>query len=148
MKAGEPDADVPAEATRIERVGRTLDKCWSYDDTFGITAFSIVGGNMHLEVKKLPMDALAQLLADRLGAPVIDMTGLEGNYQATLDLPPSFRALNAAAGAGGDALTMASDPPGSSVFSMVKRLGLRLEPRKTPIAVLVVDHVERVPTEN
>ena len=148
MKPGEPDADVPAEATRIERVGRTLDDCWSPDKPFGLTAFSMAGGNMHLELKKLPMVALAQLLADRLGAPVIDMTGLEGNYQAILDLPPSFRSLNAAVGGAGDALNTASDPPGSSVFSMVKRLGLELEPRKAPIAVLVVDHVERVPTAN
>lgn len=148
MKPGEPDAGIPAEATRIEKVGRTLDNLWSYDKTYGLTAFSMAGGNMHLEFKKLPMDALAQILADRVGAPVFDMTGLEGNYQATLDLPPSFLALNTAAGAGQNALTMASDPPGSSVFSMVKRLGLELEPRKAPITVLVVDRVERVPTEN
>jgi len=83
----------------------------------------------------MPMDALAQILADRLRAPVIDMTGLNGEYQVTLDLPIP--------GGSGPA-----EEFGESVFSSVQRHGLKLEQRNAPIAVLVVDHVEKVPTEN
>ena len=89
------------------------------------------------------MEGLAQLLADRLGGPVINMTGLEGEYQMTLDLPlPGVSAV-----APEPAGELAPDPLGV-VFSTIERLGLKLEHRKAPIAVLVVDHVERVPTEN
>ena len=35
----------------------------------------------------MPMEALVLILADRLHAPVINRTGLEGEYQMTLDLP-------------------------------------------------------------
>jgi uncharacterized protein (TIGR03435 family) len=70
--------------------------------------------------------------------PVLDATGLEGRYQVTLDLPLP----------GAPVAAMALEPPGPSVQSELKRLGLRLEPRNAPLAVLVVDHAERVPTEN
>jgi uncharacterized protein (TIGR03435 family) len=43
---------------------------------------------------------------------------------------------------------MASDPTGSSVFSSVQRLGLKLESRKAPVEQLMVDHLEKTPTEN
>ncbi|MFZ0961971.1 MAG: TIGR03435 family protein, partial [Terriglobia bacterium] len=37
---------------------------------------------------------------------------------------------------------------GSTVFASVKKLGLKLEPRKAPVEQLVIDHVEKTPTEN
>jgi uncharacterized protein (TIGR03435 family) len=40
-----------------------------------------------------------------------------------------------------------SDPTGS-VFKSVQQLGLKLEPRKTPLDLIVVDHAEKTPTEN
>jgi uncharacterized protein (TIGR03435 family) len=42
----------------------------------------------------------------------------------------------------------ASDPSGSSIFSTVQQMGLKLEPRKAPIETIIVDHVEKAPTEN
>ncbi len=148
MRLAPPDADAPVEpvsANRLKRTGRTLDSLWSYDKPFGLGAMSVTGGVLHGEFKKMPMDALAQILASQMGAPVLDLTGLDGEYQVTLDLPLPG-ASTVANGPGGDSSTM--EPFGVSVFSAVQRLGLKLEQRKAPIAVLVVDHVERVPTEN
>jgi uncharacterized protein (TIGR03435 family) len=54
-------------------------------------------------------------------------------------------------GAGADAspAAAASDPGGSSsVFASVKKLGLKLEPRKAPVEQLVIDHLEKTPTED
>ena len=46
----------------------------------------------------------------------------------------------------------AADPAGgasgSSVFDAVQALGLKLEPGKAPVERLVVDHVEKAPSEN
>jgi uncharacterized protein (TIGR03435 family) len=59
-------------------------------------------------------------------------------------------AIPAAAPGGGDAgkpADAASDP-GGSIFTAVQALGLKLEPRKAPLTMIVVDHVEKMPTEN
>ena len=50
-------------------------------------------------------------------------------------------------GPGGPAST-ASDPSGSSMFKAVQQLGLKLDARKAPVEVIVVDHLEKTPTEN
>ena len=53
--------------------------------------------------------------------------------------------------AGGDATKpaeLASDPGGDSLFTAMQSLGLKLESRKSPMTFIVVDHVEKMPTEN
>jgi uncharacterized protein (TIGR03435 family) len=85
--------------------------------------------------------------------PVVDATGLDGAWDFTL----SFSGINvlqgggrggdaAAAGAGG--VAGASDPTGGlSLFDAVQRqLGLKLELRKRPMPVLVIDHIEEKPS--
>jgi uncharacterized protein (TIGR03435 family) len=52
-----------------------------------------------------------------------------------------------AAGAAGP-VTIASDPSGGSIFTALQKLGLKLEPRKAPVETIVVDHLEKTPTEN
>ena len=42
----------------------------------------------------------------------------------------------------------ASDPSGASIFVAVQQLGLKLDPQKQPMERLVIDHLERTPTEN
>jgi len=90
---------------------------------------------------------LGKLTAD-LDRPMVDMTGLDGKYE--IDLAWEFvlaQPISIAEPDGGD---VRAEPPGpSSLFSaMEKQLGLKVEARKAPVEVLVVDHVERVPTEN
>jgi uncharacterized protein (TIGR03435 family) len=99
------------------------------------------------------------------GRQVVDMTELKGNYQVTVDIPLAdllnmARDMVRTAGidmpgaAGGAAATpspadAASDPSGSStLFKAVQALGLKLEQRKSVVEQLVIDHVEKNPTEN
>jgi uncharacterized protein (TIGR03435 family) len=124
-------------AGHLPSVGRILDGLWSSETgpaaPFGPTASDFTNGVLHVQFTRLPMIALAQIAGSYLREPVVDSTGLTGSYQVTLNL-----ALSAEG----------ADAPGSSVFSAIDRLGLRLERRRAPVPVLVVDHLERVPTEN
>jgi len=41
----------------------------------------------------------------------------------------------------------AADPAGVSLFTSIQQLGLKLEPRKAPVEVIVVDKADKVPTQ-
>jgi uncharacterized protein (TIGR03435 family) len=111
-------------------------------------------GHIRMEMSKMSMEALAQSLNRLVDHPVFDMTDLKGNYQIALELSMDTM-MNAAKalgmnipGAGGGA-GQASDPAGAgSIFNSIQQLGLRLEPRKMPLEYVIVDHLEKTPTEN
>jgi uncharacterized protein (TIGR03435 family) len=85
---------------------------------------------------KVNMPYLAGLLANMLDRPVVDMTEVEGVYDVDLEWSPDVE--------GGGQL---SDVP--SLFPVLQeKLGLRLESRRAPVDICVIDHIERVPTEN
>jgi uncharacterized protein (TIGR03435 family) len=42
----------------------------------------------------------------------------------------------------------ASDPSSGAVFRAVQKLGLKLESRKARVEKLIIDHIEKNPTEN
>ena len=86
------------------------------------------------------MDVLVKLLAGQLGHPVVDATGLTEEYQFALYWIPQ------PPGAGP---SMAEDPAGPDLFAALQQqMGLKLEPKKHPVEMLVVDHAERIPTAN
>jgi uncharacterized protein (TIGR03435 family) len=81
--------------------------------------------------------------------PVVDATGIEGRYDMTINFTPPRVFPNIAAPAViGD--TAASEPDGTiSIFeALEKQLGLKLESRKVTGQVLVIDHVNEMPTDN
>lgn len=91
------------------------------------------GGSGRLTGNRVSM-SLPTTLLSRLGQQiVIDRTGLSGEFQVTLRWVP-----------GNDDLTA-----GTSLFATIReQLGLRLESRKGPLDVVVVDQAERAPSEN
>ena len=71
------------------------------------------------------MDLLARNVSGDAGRVVVDRTGLAGRYEATLEMSPDL-----------------------TVFTALReQLGLRLEPIRVPLPVLIVEHIER-PTPN
>jgi uncharacterized protein (TIGR03435 family) len=60
--------------------------------------------------------------------------------------------VNIPAGGRGDSgnspAEAASDPGSSSIFNAVKQLGLKLDSRKAPVEIIVIDRAEKMPTEN
>jgi uncharacterized protein (TIGR03435 family) len=88
------------------------------------------------------MEFLAEDLSDELGRKVLDRTGLTGRYDFTLTWTPD----DSAAATGGSAASGAAQGP--SLFTAVQeQLGLKLEPVKAPVDVVVIDHLEK-PSEN
>ncbi|HZL55813.1 MAG TPA: TIGR03435 family protein [Bryobacteraceae bacterium] len=130
----------------------------------GTTKMSMgADGNMHMEASKVSMSAFAEMLSRFVDRPVVDETGLKGNYQVALDLSMgdlmrvarsagvAVPQMGAAAGGpvSGGAADSASDPGGGgSVFTAVQALGLKLDPRKESIDTYIVDHLEKAPTDN
>jgi uncharacterized protein (TIGR03435 family) len=98
-------------------------------------------------------DKLSAIAGGYIDHPVVDLTGLDGAWDFTLNFSPK-RALQVGGGRSGDAGTagvaIASDPNGAiSLFEAVdKQLGLKLEQQKHPMPVMVIDHVEERPTDN
>ena len=119
-------------------------------------------GMMHMELKKITMTAFSEMITRFVDKPVMDQTELKGNYKVTLDLAMSdMMGAARAAGAGmgvmmggalgggaGGGAGEASDPSGGSIFQSVQKMGLKLEPKKAPVEILVVDHLDKLPTEN
>src|SRR6185437_6197754 len=88
-----------------------------------------------LRASGLNLKDLASLLSSRLKQPVKDDTGIQGKFDVKLNFAPPE--------------TDVVDSSLPSIFTAVQeQLGLKLEPAKVPVQMLVIDHVERVPTEN
>ena len=76
------------------------------------------------------LTSFAGNLSRQVDRPVIDMTGLTGKY----DMRLAFKPANAP-----------PEDPGPTIFTaLTEQLGLRLEARKGPVEVIVIDSIERV----
>ena len=94
------------------------------------------------------MTMFANLLSGSVGQPVVDRTGLTGSFDIELTFDPASAAKAAKAVPSDPTAPIAPDNTAPSVFTALQeQLGLKLEPTRGPVDVLVIDHVER-PTEN
>jgi uncharacterized protein (TIGR03435 family) len=88
---------------------------------------------------------LVTMLGGELGRPVIDKTGLTGFYDSTL----AYRPQGPNATPPGQTLPPPSDSDAPDLLTAVQeQLGLKLEAKKGPVEILVVDSGDRTPTEN
>jgi len=101
-------------------------------------------------------DMTTQLLTQLGGGTatrrIVDMTGIEGNYDASFEISVA-EMMNIARAPGGDApsgpVPVASDPGGGSTLAdALQSMGLKLETRKANMEQFIVDHIEKTPTEN
>jgi uncharacterized protein (TIGR03435 family) len=86
-----------------------------------------------LRMINAPVSAFALLLVRPAGRPVVDKTGITGNYDFTLTYAKE-----------GD--TGSSLP--NFFTALQEKLGLKLEPAKVREELVVIDRVEKIPTEN
>lgn len=100
-------------------------------------------------VETTTIQGLVDYLSSRLPEPVVDKTGLRTNFNIKMEIPPAdIKGLLAGKdGTPADpgALREALLAP---LFPAVETLGLRLERQKGPIETIIVEHIEKTPTEN
>jgi uncharacterized protein (TIGR03435 family) len=99
------------------------------------------GGGQKAMAFSVSMKILEEWLSIELTRPVLDRTGLTGTYDFTLEWMPDTGPTPTPGAANADSLP---GIPVASIFTAVQQqLGLKLEPGKGPIEVVVIDHVER-----
>jgi uncharacterized protein (TIGR03435 family) len=82
-----------------------------------------------------PIAHLFSMLHYQIDRPVVDKIGLAGDYDFNLDYSPA-------------STEPALEQAPNLFAALEKQLGIKLVPRKGPVDVLVIDHVDRTPTPN
>ena len=119
------------------------------------------GGAVRTRFRDYPMSDLVQQFSFALGVRMVDKTGLAGKYDFTLEftLPENASAVGAIVTlplAPGQMAPLSRNLPSeaqtdsvSAISSAMERqLGLKLEASRIPVDTLVIDHVEKTPTDN
>ena len=115
-----------------------------------------VNGRMRMQGDAVTMARLSDTLGMALGRPVVDKTGLTGAYDVTLDFSPEGMGpgpKGPAPGEGGRGNPAEapgdSNDAGPTIFkALQEQLGLKLESRKGPVDLLVVESAEKTPAGN
>jgi uncharacterized protein (TIGR03435 family) len=123
--------------------------------SFGRGAFIRFGDNK-LEGAKITMAQFADMMARFMDKPVVDMTELTSTYDFSLQFTPEdYRAMliRSAIAAGVSLppqalMALNYEGAGDSIHASMQALGLKMESRKAPLEVLVVDSVRKTPTDN
>jgi uncharacterized protein (TIGR03435 family) len=97
---------------------------------------AMIPGHARIRAENQPMSWFAEILSNQLRSPVHDGTGLTAKYDFVLS-------WSWEEGPGAQAAAAAD-----LINQLPAQLGLKLERKKGPVEVLVVDHIEKVPTEN
>lgn len=111
--------------------------------------------NNRFEGKKLTMAQAAGNLERFLDRPIVDMTGLKGRYDFTLEVTDEdYRLMLIRAGVNAgvvlppSVVRLLDNGSPASLFGAIEKLGLKLDARKAPLDLLVIDEVRKTPTEN
>lgn len=99
-----------------------------------------------VDMSSVTMENLSTQLGMRLDRDVIDKTGLTGKFDVHLEVSPAELAAQHVAGGSVPSADSqpAADLSGPSIFTALEQqLGLKLEPAKGQVTVLVIDEIER-----
>jgi len=113
--------------------------------TEGESSIDVNQRQLSVTVQRTPVTQLIELMSNALRAPVIDNTGLKGRYDLTLNVA-KYAADLAAQGKSIDSAPV--DPAALISMILQEELGLKLEARKMPLELVIIDHAEKVPVEN
>jgi uncharacterized protein (TIGR03435 family) len=160
LKDGETQKDTPDGPIRLLK---NADGSTTYNmgvrGTFTLK-YDDESSSMHMGASSITMKGFAVMM-NSLGAgqgrQIVDMTAVTGNYQAAadfslMDLMASLSSqginLPTRPGSGGGSGEATDPEGGATVSAALEKLGLKLEKSRAKVGRLVVDHVEKTPTEN
>ena len=115
----------------------------------GRLRFPLGAGRQRISARLQTLADIVSMCQSQIRQPVVDRTGLNGTYDFNLDFsmnvqPPSTLDPSSASGS---PLADAGDE-GLPFESAIQSLGLKLQPSKVTIDVVVIDHIEKIPTAN
>src|SRR3984957_7657910 len=148
LKVHQETKELPVYALLVGKNGPKLHEAKPNDtypdgikDPDGVARSGLIRmGPGGLTAQGLPMAHIVRLLSQQLGRTVLDKTGLTGNYYLNLKWTPD---TGPASMMGPDSKPT-PDTSGPSIFTAIQeQLGLKLESRKGPVEVLVIDSAER-----
>jgi uncharacterized protein (TIGR03435 family) len=144
-----PEVDAVATAlggVRLPKMTTNRDGYPEFPPNSPILFATRVKGANWVTARMKSIGDLLNFIYVQMDRPVVDKTGLTGVYDFTL----RYAILTASnVGAPGDALSDAAPDPAPTIFDAFEaQLGLKLQPKKEAVKVLVVDRVSRTPTEN
>ncbi len=119
----------------------------------------INNGRLRLVGNGQSVSAMTDMLSNQVGRPVVDQTELTGKYDFTLEFAPEEGQMMRGpmggmppppkgAGPGPGDNPPDSPAPANLFTALQEQLGLKLEPKKGPVDFLVIDHLEKTPSEN
>jgi uncharacterized protein (TIGR03435 family) len=138
----------------------------------GTVRSTTANGTVRLELPKVTLDVFAEeMLANMVGdRPVINKTNLNGYYHIIIEIPfveyaqyitrplrrdpdaslvlGPFAGRAASAPAAGTGMTAAEPSGDGALFRAVRKLGLILQSKKAPVKQLIIDRIDKSPTEN
>jgi uncharacterized protein (TIGR03435 family) len=126
-------------------VGRGGPKLPPPGETRDILFSRTASGDTTLTARNASVGELAQGLASTLGATVIDRTGIEGRFDVSMQWTPDATSEPMRSKSGMPLPPPTPDAvPGPGIFTVLQdRLGLKLEARKMPVEVIVIDRASR-----
>jgi len=111
--------------------------------------------NGKFEIRKVTMDMLARQLERYVDRPIVDMTDLQGTYDLSFSVTTEdYQAMliHAAVNSGmmlpPQVLRLMDNSSIASLMDGLQQLGLKLDARKAPLDVLIIDQLSKTPTEN
>ncbi len=127
--------ELPVYALVAAKSGPKLHKA----DPDGNTGMKGDNGSFVFHGTSMPQFAEDLSTLSQVDRPVLDRTGIPGVFDFNLKFGESNDEMKRALITG----------DGASIFTLIQeQLGLKLEARKGPVEMLVIDRVERAPTEN
>jgi uncharacterized protein (TIGR03435 family) len=178
LKESAPEPEVPkdqpakpADAPNLaRRMNLGADGCPAAQGGRGGTMMMMMPGRFRMCATNCTMEMLVNFLTGQVSRPIFDKTGLTGKYDFRLEFAPDGNnnmgmmpmpgggAMAGAASSGappdggggvgrmGPPQNQEPAPPIASAFQ--NQLGLKLEPKKAPVEILIIDAGEKTPVEN
>jgi uncharacterized protein (TIGR03435 family) len=111
--------------------------------------------NNKFEIRTVNTDMLVRVLERYVDRPLIDQTGLKGTYDFDLPVTPEdyqTMLIRAAVNSGvvlpPQALQLLDNGSIASLTDGLEKAGLKMDARKAPLDMIVIDQISKTPTDN